>query len=63
MNKASPFVTGAATLTAYQVEPLVTWALTGFKQPMPIQVPGIISALSIMLVHGICNIITTRLNK
>ena len=63
MNKTSPFITGAATITAYQIEPLVTWLLTGCKQPMPLEVPGIVSALAVMVAHGVCNIITTRLNK
>ena len=63
MNKTSPIITGAATITAYQIEPLVTWALTGFKQTMPVEVPGIVSALGVMFVHGICNIIVTRMNK
>jgi hypothetical protein len=63
MNKSSPAITGFATLTAYQLEPLVRWALTGFKQPIPPEVPGIISAVTLMLVHGICNIIVTRMNK
>lgn len=63
MNKTSPIITGAATIGAYQIEPLTRWALSGFKDPMPIEVPGIVSALAVMLVHGVCNIIATRMSK
>jgi hypothetical protein len=63
MNTNSPYTTGALTVTAYQIEPLVSWALTGFKAPMPPVVPGIISALAVMLVHAVANIVVARLPK
>jgi len=63
MNTNSPYITGALTLTAYQIEPLVTWSLTGFKAPMPPVVPGIVSSLLVMVVHAVGNIVVARTSK
>jgi len=63
MNKTSPVMTGAAAITAYQIAPLITWLLNGCPHPVPSEVPIIVSAGLLMLAHGVCNIISTRLNK
>lgn len=63
MNQTSPYVTGAATITVATLEPLVSWALTGFHQPMPAAVPGVVAALLLTAAHAICNVVGARLNK
>lgn len=63
MNQASPYVTGAATITVATIEPLVSWALTGFHGPMPAAVPGVIAALLLTGAHAVCNLISTRTSK
>ncbi|CAE6712440.1 hypothetical protein R75461_01120 [Paraburkholderia nemoris] len=63
MNQISPYATGAATFTATQLEPLVSWAITGFKAPMPVSVPGVIASLLVMAAHAIGNLIGARLSK
>lgn len=63
MNQVSPYATGAATITVATLEPLVSWALTGFHQPMPAAVPGVVAALLLTAAHAICNLVGTRLNK
>lgn len=60
MNQISPYATGAATFTATQLEPLVSWAIGGFHQPIPSAVPGVISALVIMGVHALGNWLNSR---
>lgn len=61
MNQISPFATGAATITAVQIEPLVRWAITGFHQPMPDAVPGIVAALIFMGGHALVNVVSNLL--
>jgi hypothetical protein len=63
MNISSPVTTAALTLTATQIQPLVEWGLTGFHQPVPANVPGVISALIVMVVHAVGNIIAAKLAK
>jgi hypothetical protein len=63
MNQTSPYVTGAATITVATLEPLVSWALTGFHQPMPAAVPGVVAALLLTAAHAVCNLIGSRLSK
>jgi ABC-type molybdate transport system permease subunit len=63
MNQISPYATGGAMITVATVEPLVTWALTGFKAPMPPAVPGVISAIILTLAHAVGNLIATRMSK
>lgn len=63
MNQASPWLTGGATITVATLEPLVSWALTGFHQPMPAAVPGVVAALLLTAAHAVVNIVGARLNK
>lgn len=63
MNQISPYVTGGATITVATIEPLVSWALAGFHQPMPAAVPGIVAALLLTGVHAVCNLIAARSSK
>lgn len=63
MNQISPYATGAATITAATLEPLVSWALSGFHQPMPAAVPGVVAALLLTAGHAVCNMVGTRLKK
>jgi hypothetical protein len=58
VNQISPFATGAATVTAVQLEPLVRWALMGFHQPMPDAVPGVVAALLFTGAHALLNLLT-----
>lgn len=60
MNQTSPFVTGGATITVATIEPLVRWGLTGFHQPMPDAVPGIVAALLFTAAHAVLNLIAAR---
>lgn len=55
MNQVSPYITGAATITVTQLEPLVSWGLAGFHGPAPAAVPGVIAAIILTLAHAICN--------
>jgi hypothetical protein len=63
VNQASPWLTGGATITVATLEPLVSWALTGFHQPMPAAVPGVVAALLLTAAHAVVNIVGARLNK
>lgn len=63
MNQTSPLVTGGATITVATLEPLVSWALSGFHQPVPPAVPGVLAALLFMGGHALLNLISSRLNK
>jgi len=63
MNQTSPWLTGGATITAVQLEPLVRWALTGFHQPMPDAVPGVVAALAFTLGHALINLIASKTGK
>lgn len=58
MNQTSPWLTGGATITAVQLEPLVRWALLGFHQPMPDAVPGVVAALLFTSAHALLNLLT-----
>lgn len=58
MNQTSPWLTGGATITAVQLEPLVRWALLGFHQPMPDAVPGVVAALLFTGAHALLNLLT-----
>ena len=60
MNQTSPWLTGGATITVATLEPLVSWALTGFHQPMPAAVPGVVAALLLTGAHAVVNLITSR---
>jgi hypothetical protein len=61
MNQTSPWLTGGATITVATLEPLVSWALTGFHQPMPAAVPGVVAALILTGAHALFNIVGSRL--
>lgn len=61
MNQISPFATGAATITAVQLEPLVRWALAGFHQPMPDAVPGVVAAILFAVAHAAVNLVSNLL--
>lgn len=63
MNQTSPWLTGGATITVATLEPLVSWALAGFHQPMPAAVPGIVAALLLTGAHAVVNLITSRTGK
>lgn len=63
MNQISPYASGAVVITVTQLEPLVSWALTGFHQPVPASVPGVISALVIMGAHALGNWLASRTAK
>lgn len=63
MNQTSPWLTGGATITVATLEPLVSWALTGFHQPMPAAVPGIVAALLLTGAHAVVNLIASRTGK
>jgi hypothetical protein len=58
VNQTSPWLTGGATITAVQLEPLVRWALLGFHQPMPDAVPGVVAALLFTGAHALLNLLT-----
>lgn len=60
MNSTSPVVTGGVTVTAATLVPLIQWALTGFKAPMPPDVPYLIAAGIVTGVHAAYNWIGTR---
>jgi hypothetical protein len=60
MNQTSPLITGGATITVATIEPLVSWAITGFHQPMPAAVPGIVAALLLTMAHVLANFISSR---
>ena len=60
MNQTSPFITGGATITVATIEPLVRWGLTGFHQPMPDAVPGIVAALLFTGAHALLNWLAAR---
>jgi hypothetical protein len=60
MSQASPLITGGATITVATIEPLVSWAITGFHQPMPAAVPGIVAALLLTMAHVLANFIYSR---
>lgn len=60
MNQTSPWLTGGATITVATLEPLVSWSLTGFHQPMPAAVPGIVAALLLTGAHAVVNLIASR---
>lgn len=63
MTQTSPFITGGATITVATIEPLVRWGLTGFHQPMPDAVPGIVAALLFTGVHALLNLLANRASK
>ena len=63
MNQTSPWLTGGATITVATLEPLVSWALTGFHQPMPAAVPGVVAALLLTGAHAVVNLISSRTGK
>lgn len=63
MNQISPLATGGAVAVATQITPLISWALTGFKGPMPSEVPGIIAALAVAGVHYVGNVVASRTAK
>lgn len=63
MNQTSPWLTGAATVTAVQLEPLVRWALTGFHAPVPDAVPGVLAALLFAGGHALINLIASKTGK
>lgn len=56
MTQVSSAVTGAATVTAVQVTELVQWGLNGFPHPIPTEIPMIIGALALTLVHAAVNV-------
>jgi hypothetical protein len=58
MNQTSPWLTGGATITVATLEPLVSWALSGFHQPMPAAVPGVVAALLLTGAHLVLNLLT-----
>lgn len=60
MNQTSPWLTGGATITVATIEPLVSWALGGFHQPMPAAVPGIVAALLLTGAHALVNLVASR---
>ncbi|KVP90697.1 hypothetical protein WJ95_09320 [Burkholderia ubonensis] len=60
MNQTSPLVTGGATITVATLDPLVSWALTGFHAPMPVAVPGVVAALLMTGAHALVNLISSR---
>jgi hypothetical protein len=63
MNQTSPWLTGGATITVATLEPLVSWALTGFHQPMPAAVPGVVAALLFTGAHAILNLLAAKTGK
>jgi hypothetical protein len=60
MNQTSPFITGGATITVATLEPLVRWGLTGFHQPIPEAVPGVVAALLFTGAHALMNWFAAR---
>ncbi|MDN7993591.1 hypothetical protein QZM97_26280 [Burkholderia orbicola] len=60
MNQTSPWLTGGATISVATLEPLVRWMLTGFHQPMPDAVPGVIAAIVFTGAHALINWIASR---
>jgi hypothetical protein len=63
MNQTSPWLTGGATITAVQLEPLVRWGLTGFHSVMPDAVPGVVAALIFTGAHALINLIASKTGK
>jgi hypothetical protein len=63
MNQTSPWLTGGATITAVQLEPLVRWGLTGFHAAMPDAVPGVVAALLFTGAHALLNLLASRMSK
>ena len=60
MNNTSPWLTGGATITVATLEPLVSWLLNGFHQPMPAAVPGVVAALLLTGGHALLNLVTKK---
>lgn len=63
MNNTSPWLTGGATITAVQLEPLARWALTGFHAGMPDAVPGVVAALVFTGAHALLNWLSSKTSK
>ncbi|NUY33311.1 hypothetical protein F0160_22765 [Paraburkholderia sp. JPY303] len=63
MNQISPWLTGGATITAVQLEPLVRWSLTGFHAAMPDTVPGVVAALLFAGAHALLNLLASKTSK
>lgn len=60
MDQISSATTGGFTMTAAGIAPLVTWAINGFDKPVPDNVPLIIAAALVTLVHLVVNRINAR---
>lgn len=60
MDKNSSFFTGGLLLSASTFEPLVSWALTGFRGAMPASVPLTVASLLVAGVHGLYNLAAAR---
>ncbi|WP_250519505.1 hypothetical protein [Caballeronia sp. NCTM1] len=63
MDKTSSLLTGGVTLSAATVEPLVSWAFTGFHAPMPVSVPFVVASLAVTGLHALYNVVSARLTK
>ena len=63
MNQISSAATGGVTMTAAGVAPLITWAINGFSKPVPDNVPLIIAAALVTLIHLVINRINAKANQ
>lgn len=63
MDKTSSLLTGGVTLSAATVEPLVSWAFTGFHAAMPASVPFVVASLAVTGLHALYNVVSAKLAK